>query len=67
MLVNDVHNDPAYLTTFGKTQAELIIPIIADNHEVVGTIDVESHSKNAFQKEDIDFLEDCAAQLTSLW
>lgn len=68
IVVNDVHNDPDYLTTFGKTQSELIIPIIsAETNEVVGTIDVESHSKDAFSKADIEFLQTCAGQIRPLW
>jgi putative methionine-R-sulfoxide reductase with GAF domain len=68
IVVNDVHNDPDYLTTFGETQSELIIPIISsDTNEVVGTIDVESHAKDAFQNRDIEFLNDCAEKIKSLW
>jgi putative methionine-R-sulfoxide reductase with GAF domain len=53
---------------FGKTQSELIIPIVSnDTNEVVGTIDVESHSKNAFQNIDVEFLEDCAETIRPLW
>ena len=49
VVVNDVSQDPTYLTTFGKTQSEIIIPIISRiTNEVIGTIDVESHFKNAF-------------------
>jgi putative methionine-R-sulfoxide reductase with GAF domain len=28
---NDIQNDPDYLTTFGQTQSEIIIPIISTN------------------------------------
>lgn len=68
VVVNDVQNDPDYLTTFGKTQAELIIPIIVPgSNEVVGTIDIESQSKDAFGESDIVFLQTCAQQIMPLW
>jgi len=67
VVVNDVRSDPDYLTTFGKTQSEIIIPVFSRTHDVVGTIDVESHLKNTFRKEDIEFLEDCAEKIKSLW
>lgn len=68
VMVNDVQNDPDYLITFGKTQAELIIPILAPgSNEVVGTIDIESHSKDAFGESDIVFLQTCAQQIMPLW
>lgn len=68
VVVNDVSKDPDYLTTFNKTQSEIIIPIFSPvSNEVVGTIDVESHSKDAFHEADIAFLQACAEQIKSLW
>ena len=68
VVVNDVSQDPAYLTTFGKTQSEIIIPIISRiTNEVIGTIDVESHFKNAFEGKDIEVLTKYAAEIDSLW
>jgi L-methionine (R)-S-oxide reductase len=65
---NDVGNDPRYLTAFGNTQSEIIIPIIAVAGEpVVGTIDVESDRKNAFGDDDRILLESCASLLAQLW
>jgi putative methionine-R-sulfoxide reductase with GAF domain len=68
IMVNDVQNDADYLTTFSKTQSELIIPIIAPgSNEVVGTIDIESHTKDAFGESDIVFLQTCVQQIMPLW
>ena len=64
--VNDVRNDPRYLTTFGTTRAEAIVPIGVRN-AIVGTIDVESDRVDAFAKEDERFLQQCAAALWPLW
>ena len=41
--VGDVSTDPRYLTAFGTTRSEIIVPVLnAEANNVVGTIDVES-------------------------
>jgi L-methionine (R)-S-oxide reductase len=68
VIVNDVANDPRYLTTFGNTQSEMIVPVInPETESVVGTIDVESVKKNAFGETDRIFLEECAGVMGRLW
>lgn len=68
VIVNDVANDPRYLTTFGNTQSEIIVPVIKpDTGKVIGTIDVESARKDAFGDEDREFLEACARMILPLW
>jgi GAF domain-containing protein len=68
VIVNDVAIDPRYLTTFGSTQAEMIVPVIQpDTGKVVGTIDVESAHKNAFADADRELLEACAQMILPLW
>jgi putative methionine-R-sulfoxide reductase with GAF domain len=64
---NDVGNDPRYLTAFGNTQSEIIIPIAVAGGPIVGTIDVESDRKNAFGDDDQMLLESCASLLAPLW
>jgi L-methionine (R)-S-oxide reductase len=50
--VGDVASDPRYLTAFGSTRSEIIVPIFdAGRGNVVGTIDVESQQTNAFDQE----------------
>jgi putative methionine-R-sulfoxide reductase with GAF domain len=68
VLVNDVRNDPRYLTTFGNTLSEIIIPVRgAKTGTVVGTIDVESAAANAFSSEDQTRLEEYAVAARELW
>jgi putative methionine-R-sulfoxide reductase with GAF domain len=68
VISNDVANDPRYLTAFGNTQSEIIIPVLdPEGHRVVGTIDVESERKGAFTEEDGKALEACARALAPLW
>jgi GAF domain-containing protein len=68
VIVNDVASDPRYLTTFGGTQSEMIVPVIHPARGiVVGTIDVESANKNAFTDSDRTFLEACSRAIVPLW
>lgn len=64
--VADVTRDPRYLTTFGSTRSEIIVP--AHVGDVVrGLIDVESRSINAFDRDDQRLLERCAAAIAPLF
>ena len=67
VISNDVANDPRYLTAFGNTQSEIIVPIIAEpGGPVIGTIDVESDQTDAFGNDDRLVLEECASLLAQL-
>jgi len=67
VVVGDVRNDPRYLTAFGSTLSEIIIPVLDGNNVVIGTIDVESEEANAFSEEDRRILEECARVARPLW
>jgi len=67
VLVGDVTKDPRYLTTFGSTRSEIVIPVIRkDNGSVVALIDAESERLNAFTNEDQILLEKCAATISEI-
>ena len=59
VIVDDVASDPRYLSCSVDTKSEIVTPIRARGL-VVGEIDVDSHARNAFQREDREFLEKCA-------
>lgn len=63
----DVSNDPRYLTAFASTGSEAIAPVVDDDGQVVGTIDVESDRRGAFSADDERFLRACATALRRLW
>jgi GAF domain-containing protein len=63
IVVDDVSKDPRYLTTFGSTRSEMIVPVLAPSGEPVGLIDVESDRLCAFAKEDQAFVERCASRI----
>jgi L-methionine (R)-S-oxide reductase len=66
--VNDVSQDSRYLTAFGSTRAEIIVPVIRPTDgRVIGTIDVESEQANAFSDQDQRMLEECAGAASGLW
>jgi GAF domain-containing protein len=66
--VGDVSTDPRYLTAFGTTRSEIIVPVLdAKANNVVGTIDIESEEPKAFSKEVQDLLESSAVVIRHLW
>ena len=66
LVVQDVRQDPRWLTTFGTTKAEAIFPVTMHG-SIVGTIDVESDRVGAFTAADERFLAGAAAVLRPLW
>jgi putative methionine-R-sulfoxide reductase with GAF domain len=68
VVAGDVRNDPRYLTAFGSTRSEIIIPVLDEvESAVVGTIDVESEKVNAFSRREQELLEACAQLARPLW
>jgi len=68
VVVGDVRSDPRYLTAFGTTLSEIVIPVLDEKTgAVVGTIDVESEQANAFSLEDQKLLEACARVARLIW
>jgi L-methionine (R)-S-oxide reductase len=66
--VGNVLADPRYLTAFGTTRSEIIVPVFdAQGNSVVGTIDVESEEANAFNKDVQDLLQACSVVIQPLW
>ncbi len=68
VVVGDVSKDPRYLTAFGSTRSEMIIPVLdRAGRKVVGTIDVESDQVDAFSEGDRAAVERCAAAVAELF
>jgi GAF domain-containing protein len=66
VVVGDVTKDPRYLTTFGSTRSEIVVPVLAGGR-AVGLVDVESERANAFGDDDRTALERCAGAASALW
>jgi GAF domain-containing protein len=67
VVVQDVTKDPRYLTTFGSTRSEIVVPVKRAGGEVVGLVDVESDRVDAFSVEDRRLLENYASEVARLW
>ena len=66
--VGDVNTNPFYLSAFGTTRSEIIVPILNNlGSAVIGSIDVEAEELQAFSDRDQLFLEDCAELLRPVW
>ena len=65
--VGDVNADARYLTAFGSTRSEIIIPVFDEIGSVAGTIDIESEKTNEFDGGTQALLEACAAVIQPLW
>jgi len=63
---NDVARDSRYLTNQASTGSELIAPVLV-GERVVGTLDVEDPSTNAFDEDDRPLYELIAAALVDLY
>lgn len=59
-LVQDVSKERNYLSCSNKVKSEIVVPILK-NKEVIGELDIDSHSLSPFSKEDRVFLEKVAS------
>jgi GAF domain-containing protein len=62
-IIPDVNADSRYLSCFVTTKSEIVVPI-KKNNKILGEIDIDSDKKDAFTKEDIEFLERIADMLS---
>jgi L-methionine (R)-S-oxide reductase len=63
---NDVARDPRYLTALASTGSEMIVPVVVGDR-VVGTLDVEDESTDAFGDDDRRLLERVADEMRPLF
>lgn len=59
LVVDDVQSDQRYLACSLETRSEIVVPVIAKG-EVVGELDIDSHTPAAFGEEDRKLVEHCA-------
>jgi aromatic-L-amino-acid decarboxylase len=66
--IGDVAKAPEYLTAFGSTRSEIIVPVIDPRTgSVAGTLDVESEREHAFDRDAQSLLEACAEVMARFW
>ena len=59
IVVDDVNRDPRYLACSLETKSEIVAPIRVKG-EVVGELDIDSHTPAAFTADDRQLVEHCA-------
>ena len=59
VIVDDVNSDPRYLACSIETKSEIVVPIRVKG-DVVGELDIDSHTPAAFQPDDRQLVEHCA-------
>lgn len=59
VIVDDVNADPRYLACSIDTKSEIVVPIFVKG-EVVGELDIDSHTPAAFTADDRQLVEHCA-------
>ena len=59
LVIDDVSKDPRYLACSVETRSEIVVPI-AVKGEVVGELDIDSHTPAAFTADDRQLVEHCA-------
>jgi L-methionine (R)-S-oxide reductase len=66
VIADDVAADPRYLTTFGTTRSEMVVPVL-DSGAVVGLIDIESDRLAAFSRRDESDVKRWGAAALAIW
>jgi GAF domain-containing protein len=59
LVIDDVTQDPRYLACSIETKSEIVVPIMVKG-EVVGELDIDSHTPAAFTADDRQLVEYCA-------
>src|SRR5271167_4629660 len=60
LVVDDVNADPRYLACSIETRSEVVSPVFVKG-EIVGELDIDSHTPAAFSDDDRKLVEHCAA------
>jgi L-methionine (R)-S-oxide reductase len=59
VVIDDVSKDPRYLACSIETKSEIVVPVRLKG-EVVGELDIDSHTPAAFTADDRQLVEHCA-------
>jgi len=59
LVIDDVSQDPRYLACSIETKSEIVVPVSVKG-EVVGELDIDSHTPAAFTADDRQLVEHCA-------
>ncbi len=65
-LIQDVSKQINYLSCSPKVKSEIVVPI-SKNDEIVGQIDIDSHTISPFSQDDQQFLEEISKELSKVF
>jgi len=65
VVVNNVADDPRYLAGSELVKSEIVVPVLTKGGVLYGEIDINSYFANTFSSEDQQFVEACAALVSS--
>ncbi|MCK5561243.1 MAG: GAF domain-containing protein [Thermoplasmata archaeon] len=65
-VVQDVSKETDYLSCSPQVKSEIVVPILKDG-EVVGELDIDSHTISPFTEEDQEFLETVSVIIADLF
>ena len=57
IIVPDVHKFPGHIACDSRSRSEIVVPLKDTNNRIIGVLDVDSVSLNAFDQDDADYLE----------
>jgi GAF domain-containing protein len=63
-VVPDVRQRPGHIACDLNTRSELVAPIVRDG-EVIGVLDVDSNTLDAFGRPDVELIEDAAREIAA--
>ncbi len=64
-IVHDVSKETNYLSCSAKVKSEIVVPVFK-NGEIVGELDIDSHTLSPFTDEDREFLEKICEMVSKL-
>jgi GAF domain-containing protein len=57
IIVPDIHFFPGHITCDSRSQSEIVVPLKDTKNHIIGVLDVDSSTLNAFDQIDADYLE----------
>ena len=63
LVVPDVDAFPGHIACSSLSRSEIVVPLIRENGEVWGVLDIDSESLNTFDETDARFLEEICSWL----
>lgn len=57
IMVPDVHLFPGHITCDSRSKSEIVVPLKDTKNRIIGVLDVDSSTLNAFDQIDADYLE----------